>query len=312
VFDDVQTLDAAGPGEVFATASQLLGRRAYRVEPVSTGGGERRTSSSLFHIRTRDIGRVRPHPGDTIVVAGGDEPAIRVAMADQALLRWLASASRVVRRTTSVCSGAFILAAAGILDGKRAATHWAGCKALAASFPRVNVDPNAIFVQDGCIWTSAGVTTGIDMALAIVEEDVGREIADSIAARLVLYFRRPGFQSQFSEALVAQASTGAPLGPAIAWARKNLAHVDVPALAHQAGLSVRTLHRRCLELLSTTPARLLDKLRVEQARTLLSTSELPAKTLAVQCGFGNPVRMRRAFARELGLDPKEYRALHSG
>jgi transcriptional regulator GlxA family with amidase domain len=232
-------------------------------------------------------------------------------MGDRHLLRWLGAASCVVHRTASVCSGAFLLAAAGVLDGRRAATHWLGCKELAAMFPRVTVDANAIFVQDGPIWTSAGVTTGIDMSLAIVEHDLGREVADAIAARLVLYFRRPGFQAQFSEALVAQTSAGDPLGAAIAWARANLEKADVETLARRAGLSVRTLHRRCLDLLSTTPARLIDKLRVEQARTLLSTSALPAKTLAAQCGFGNPARMRRAFVRELGLDPKEYRALHS-
>jgi transcriptional regulator GlxA family with amidase domain len=310
VFDDVQTLDAAGPGEVFAAASRLLGRDVYRVEVASVGGGERRTTSSLFHLRTRDLRRVRPRASDTIVVAGGEEPAIRAAMGDAALLAWLARASRVARRTTSVCSGAFLLAAAGVLDGKRATTHWLGCDALARMFPCVTVDPQAIFVQDGAVWTSAGVTTGIDMALALVEEDLGREVADAIAARLVLYLRRPGFQSQFSEALVAQTSSGDPLGPAIAWARAHLGEADVEALARRAGLSVRTLHRRCLERLSTTPARLIDKLRVEEARALLSTTDLPAKALAARCGFGNPIRMRRAFERELGLGPREYRALH--
>jgi transcriptional regulator GlxA family with amidase domain len=312
VFDDVQTLDAAGPGEVFAAASRLLGRDVYRVELASVGGGERRAGSGLFHVHTRDLRRVRPRRSDTILVAGGEEPAIRAAMADEELVRWLARASGVVHRTTSVCSGAFLLAAAGVLDGRRAATHWLGCKELAAMFPHVTVDANAIFVQDGPVWTSAGVTTGIDMSLAIVEQDLGREVADAIAARLVLYFRRPGFQAQFSEALVAQTNAADPLGAAIAWARANLGTADVETLARRAGLSVRTLHRRCLDLLSTTPARLIDRLRVEQARTLLTTSALPAKTLAVQCGFGNPVRMRRAFVRELGLDPKGYRALHSG
>jgi len=312
VFDDVQTLDAAGPGEVFATTSRYLGREVYRVELASVGGGERRTTSSLFHIRTQDLRRVRPQKSDIIVVAGGEDPAIRTAMADSELLRWLARAARIVHRMTSVCSGSFILAAAGILDGKRATTHWLGCDVLARAFPRVTVDRQAIFVRDGSVWTSAGVTTGIDMALAIVEEDVGRDVADAIAARLVLYFRRPGFQSQFSEALVAQTSGGNSLGPALAWARANLSKADVETLARRAGLSVRTLHRRCLELLSTTPARLIDKLRVEHARTLLSTTTLTAKTLAAQCGFGNAIRMRRAFARELGLGPKEYRALHGG
>jgi transcriptional regulator GlxA family with amidase domain len=168
-----------------------------------------------------------------------------------------------------------------------------------------------IFVRDGAVWTSAGVTTGIDMALAIVEDDLGRALADEVAARLVLYIRRPGFQSQFSAALVAQ-TAGDTLGPAIAWTRANLAIADTEALARRAGLSVRTLHRRCLAQLATTPARLIDKLRVEHARALLATGDLPAKALAAQCGFGNPTRMKRAFERELGIGPREYRVLHGG
>jgi transcriptional regulator GlxA family with amidase domain len=311
VFDDVQMLDAAGPAEVFAAVSNLLGRSEYRVTLASVGGGARRSRSSLFLLPTRDLRGVRPRRWDTVVVAGGEEAAIRAAMGDAELLAWLARASRVVRRMTSVCSGAFILAAAGILDGKRATTHWLGCDRLTKMFPRVTVDPNAIFVQDGRVWTSAGVTTGVDMALAMVEQDIGRQVADMIAARLVLYLRRPGFQSQFSEALVAQETTGNPLGSAVAWARNNLADADPEALARRAGLSVRTLHRRCHEVFSTTPARLLDKLRVEHARTLLSTTDLPIKTIAAQAGFENPFRMRRAFEREVGLVPKSFRALHA-
>jgi transcriptional regulator GlxA family with amidase domain len=211
---------------------------------------------------------------------------------------------------TSVCSGAFLLAAAGILDGKRATTHWSAVARLARLFPAIEVDGNAIFVRDGSVWTSAGVTTGIDMALAIVEDDLGAATADWIAAQLVLYVRRPGFQSQFSDALVAQTSSSDPLGPAITWARANLRKSDIETLARRAGLSVRTFHRRCLEQLGTTPAKLIDKLRVEHARTLLASSDLPAKTLAAQCGFGNAVRMKRAFERELGMGPRDYRLLH--
>jgi len=309
-FEGMQTLDVTGPAEVFAAASRSAGRTVYRVTVASIGGGERTTSSGLA-VRTADLRAIRPHRRDTVVVAGGDDPPIRCAMTDPALLGWLGRAARVVHRVTSVCSGAFVLAAAGLLDGKRAATHWMACDELARWFPRVTVDRNAIFVRDGAVWTSAGVTTGIDMALAIVEDDVGRAVADDIAARLVLYMRRPGFQSQFSAALVAQTTGADALGPAIAWTRANLATADVDALARRAGLSLRTLHRRCLDRLATTPAKLLDKLRVEHARTLLATSELSAKALAAQCGFGNPTRMKRAFERELGIGPREYRVLHS-
>lgn len=309
-FDGAQSLDVTGPAEVFASAARALGRPAYSLIFASMGGGERVTTSGLA-LRTRDLARLRARRDDTVVVAGGDEAAIRRAVADTRLAAWLRRATSVVGRMTSVCSGAFILAAAGILDGKRAATHWSACERLAQLFPRVTVDPNAIFVVDGTLWTSAGVTTGIDMALAMIERDHGRALADQVGARLVLYVRRPGFQSQFSDAQVAQASGSDPLGPAITWARRHLAQVDVQTLARRAALSVRTLHRRCRETLGTTPGKLIDKLRVEHARTLLEAGALSAKTLAAQCGFGNAARLRRAFARELGLAPREYRALHA-
>lgn len=308
-FDGVQTLDVAGPAEVFAGASRSVGRTVYRVVVASVGGGERTTSCGLA-VRTHDLGRIRPRRSDVVVVAGGEEAPIRAAVADPALRRWLLRAARVIGRMTSVCSGAFVLAAAGLLDGKRATTHWSATGDLARRYPAITVDGNAIFVRDGRVWTSAGVTTGIDMALAMVEDDLGRAVADDVAARLVLYMRRPGFQSQWSAALVGQTTGADPLGPAIAWARANLAAADVDALARHAGLSVRTLHRRCLERLAMTPAKLIDKLRVEHARTLLATGDRAAKTLAAECGFGNATRMKRAFERQLGIGPREYRILH--
>ena len=308
VFDGVQTLDLTGPAEVFAAASRALGRPHYRVEVASVGGGERTTSCSLV-VRTRDLRALRPHRDDTVVVAGGDGRAITAAAAQPELLPWLRRAARVAHRTTSVCSGAFLLAAAGLLDGKRATTHWSGCDRLARLFPAVEVDRQAIFVTDGSTWTSAGVTTGIDMSLALVEADVGRDIADQVAARLVLYMRRPGYQSQWSDALVAQSGRGS-LGPTIAWARANLAKADLETLARRAGLSLRTFHRRCVDQLSTTPAKLLDKLRVERARDLLTTSDLPVKALAASCGFSSGARMTHAFERELGVTPRAYRLLH--
>jgi transcriptional regulator GlxA family with amidase domain len=308
VFEGVQTLDVTGPAEVFAAASRERGVPPYRIEFAAIGGGERMTSCAL-PIRARDLRTVRPQADDLVVVAGGDEPAIRAAIADAALMAWLRRAARVVRRIASVCSGAFLLAAAGLLDGKRATTHWSACDRLARLFPRVDVDRNAIFIADGATWTSAGVTTGIDMALALVENDVGREVADAVAARLVLYTRRPGYQSQFSDALVAQ-TQGDTLGPTIAWARANLAQADLETLARRAGMSLRTFHRRCLDQLSVTPAKLLDRLRVERARSLLTTSELPTKALAASCGFTSTARMKRAFERELGMGPRAYRLLH--
>jgi len=309
-FEGVQTLDLTGPAEVFATAGRVHGGLLYEVVVASTAGGEVVTSCGL-PIRTRRLARLRPQRSDTIVVAGGDTVPITRAVRDGQLARWLQRAAPIARRVTSVCSGAFVLAAAGLLDGKQATTHWSACDELAHRFPRVAVDRNAIFVTDGATWTSAGVTTGIDMCLALVEEDHGRALADDIAARLVLYMRRPGYQSQWSDALVARAGPGnAQLGPVIAWARANLAKADLEAMARRAGLSLRTFHRRCLTQLSTTPAKLLDKLRVEHARELVAATDLPAKELAEKCGFSSPARMKRAFERELGLGPRQYRLLH--
>jgi transcriptional regulator GlxA family with amidase domain len=308
-FEGAQTLDVTGPAEVFAAANRHCGHDAYAVTLASRGGGPIRTSSGIV-MRTRDLLRLRPRSIDTVVVSGGEDGAVAAAVRDAACVRWIRRASAVVRRTSSVCSGAFLLAAAGLLDGKRATTHWSVCDGLAAFRPEVTVDRNAIFVREGPVWTSAGVTTGIDMALAMVDEDLGRAAADGVAGRLVLYVRRPGFQSQFSDALVAQTTGSDPLGGAIAWARGHLGNVDIDRVARHAGVSSRTLHRRCLEQLGTTPAKLLDKLRVEHARTLLSSTSMSAKSLAHACGFGNPVRMKRAFQRELGMGPREYAMLH--
>jgi len=314
-FEGATTLDVAGPAEVFSAAARRSGSKksSYEVLIASVGGGARNTTAGLT-IATRDLRRLRPTPDDTVIVSGGEEAAIRDTIGDPRLLDWLRRAAPVVARLGSVCSGSFLLAAAGLLDGKRATTHWSACDRLAKIFPAVTVDPKAIFVVDtqyGDIWTSAGVTTGIDMSLAMVEADHGRALADTVAAALVLYVRRPGFQSQFSEAMVAQTAGSDPLGPLIAWIRGHLRQANVETLARAAALSVRTLHRRCLELVGLTPAKLIDKLRVEHARTLLATSTLPAKELAELCGFGTATNMKRAFERQLGVGPREYRLLHS-
>jgi transcriptional regulator GlxA family with amidase domain len=309
VFDDVQMLDVCGPAAVFA-AARSRGRPAYELSYASVAGGPRRMSSGLC-VATRDLTRMRLRTSDIVLVPGGDEPALLDALSGQVLERWLQRAARTVQRVASVCSGAFLLAVAGLLDGKRATTHWRARERLARDFPNVQVDASAIYVHQGRIWTSAGVTTGIDMALAMVEQDLGRAEVDRLAGELVLYVRRPGFQSQFSAALVAQTASSAELAGALEWARGHMADVGVEGLAKRAGVSLRTLHRLCREQLDTTPGKLLERLRVEQARALLSTSSRSLKLLASACGFGNSTRMKRAFMRELGMGPREYRLLHS-
>lgn len=308
-FEGLQTLDLTGPAEVFAAAGREDGRARSEIIIGSAGGGSLSTSAGCT-IVARDLLAIRPKRTDTVLVVGGEEDAVVCAMRDARLTKWLVKAARVVRRIGSVCSGAFVLAHAGLLDGRRVATHWSACDRLAAFRPALRVDRDAIFIEeDGRVWTSAGVTTGIDMALAMVEEDFGRSIADGVAARLVLYARRPGFQSQFSDALVAQRAASDPLGPVIGWAKTHLERLDVEVLAKRAGMSLRTLHRRCLTVLGETPAKLVEKLRVERARTLLKTTDLPTKELATKCGFGSTARMNRAFSRALGMTPAAYRTL---
>jgi len=311
-FDGADGLDLFGPAEVFYGAGRRLGAAHYQVVVAAVGGGAIELSSGVS-VAARDLGAIRARPDDTVLVVGGEDRAMDEAASNAMLVRWLERAGRVVRRIGSICDGAFIVARAGILDGRRVATHWSSCDRLARLHPAIKVDREAIFVRDGRVWTSAGVTTGIDMALAMVEEDLGRRLADSVAAHLVLYARRPGFQSQFSEELVAQTSASDPFGPVVAWLRANLrGSIDVAKLAHRAGMSVRSLHRHCLEELDTTPAKLIEKLRVERARTLLTTTELGTKTIAARCGFGTAPRMARAFERSLGVAPKAYRTMSVG
>ena len=310
-FDGAEGLDLFGPAEVFTAAGRRLGTPAYEVVIASAGGGPIALTSGAS-VATRRLVSIRPQAGDTVLVVGGADRALDEAASNTPLIRWLLRAARIVRRIGSVCDGAFVIARAGILDGRRAATHWSSCDRLGRSYPFIKVDREAIFVRDGRVWTSAGVTTGIDMALAMVEEDHDRRLADSVAAHLVVYARRPGFQSQFSEVLVAQSAASDPLGPLVAWLRANLrASLAVPELAHRAGMSIRSLHRHCLQELDTTPAKLVEKLRIEQARTLLATTQLGTKTIAARCGFRTAPRMATAFERALGIGPRAYRASHS-
>jgi transcriptional regulator GlxA family with amidase domain len=308
-YDGVQGLDVLGPAEAFGTAARHFAHARYQVLLAHVGGGTVRATSGISLV-TQDLRRIAPGRGDTVLVVGGSDAAVRAAAGNAPLLRWLTRAARVVRRVGSVCSGAFLLAHAGLLDGRRAATHWSACRELAQRYPRVTVDPDSIFVRDGKIWTSAGVTAGIDMALAMIEEDFGQTVADAVAAQLVVYARRPGFQSQFSDALVTQQTSASdqPLARAVEALRARPSRAfDVPAFAKAAGMSLRTLHRRCREDHGTTPAKLIERLRAEHARLLLGTTSLGTKTVAARAGFDTPARLNRVFRRTLGVTPGHYR-----
>lgn len=309
--EGVQTLDLAGPAEVFAAATRHARRHLYDVVVAAATRGPIRTSAG-FGVTVTPLASLRPTARDTVLVAGGDDAAIRGALSDGRAAAWIKRAWPVVERLGSVCSGAFVLAAAGVLDGRRAATHWSACNQLARFAPAATVDKDAIFVTDGKLWTSAGVTTGIDMALAMVERDHGAALVDEIAARLVLYARRPGFQAQWSPALTAQREASAPLSSVVTWARGHVdEELDVAALARKAGMSPRTFHRRCVASFGTTPAKLVAQLRVERARTLLVTSALSHKEIAAQCGLRDSAELARLVRRRLGVSPGEYRTRFS-
>jgi transcriptional regulator GlxA family with amidase domain len=306
-FDGVQALDVVGPVEVLTRAGQLA-EDPYDVEVVGPKAGARlRTSSGLQWHVDRSLASFRG-PIDTLVVAGGDGTA--AALADRSLVAAVRRVGRRARRVTSVCTGAFFLAEAGFLDGRRATTHWDACETLARRYPAVDVDPEPIFVRDGNVATSAGVTAGMDLALALVEEDLGREVALATARRLVMYVQRPGGQAQFSAPLRVQAAvTGRePLRDLQRWI---VAHPDadcsVDALAARAAMSPRNFARAFAREVGTTPARWVEDVRVEAARLLLETTDRPVDAVASSCGFGSAETLRRAFLRHLHVAPSDYR-----
>jgi transcriptional regulator GlxA family with amidase domain len=306
-FPDVQLLDVAGPVQVFAAANDQADRASspstYRIRVIAPEGGEVRATSGLA-FATEPL----PDPAeplDTLIVAGGQ--GVMRAAEDAALVEWLKVRAGAARRTASVCTGAFLLAATGLLDRRRAVTHWEYCDLLRRRHPDVTVEPDPIFVHDGPMWTSAGVTAGIDLSLALVEEDLGRAIALAVARYLVVFLKRPGGQAQFSAALSLQ-SADDHFADLNGWLMEHLAE-DLPLsrLAAQAAMSERTFLRRYREATGFTPARAIERLRVEAARQFLAETRLPSKRIAARCGFGSEETMRRSFVRLQGVSPQDYR-----
>jgi transcriptional regulator GlxA family with amidase domain len=304
----VQLLDVTGPVQVFASTNDLVadagGAPPYRLKIVAEGGEGARASAGLTLAAgplTRD-GEVL----DTLLVAGGE--GAEAAAENPVLVEWVRQRAAQARRVASVCTGAFLLAAAGLLDGRRAATHWKYCARLAERFPAVRVEPDPIFVCDGPVWTSAGVTAGIDLALALVEEDVGRSVALAVARYLVVFLKRPGGQAQFSAALALQAAED-KFGALHHWINNHLSEdLSLAVLAKQAGMSERSFSRHYAEATGQTPARAIERLRVEAARRLLADSRTPGKRIARRCGFGSEETMRRSFLRLLDVTPQDYRS----
>jgi transcriptional regulator GlxA family with amidase domain len=303
----VEELDLVGPWEVFATANNALapGTRAYELHLLTTNRARVFTGDSRLKLSAD--GHYKSFSGqvDTLIIPGGSGPQ---DICDRGVLNWLRLQSKKARRVVSICTGAFLLARAGLLGGKRATTHWKFAAALSQRYPSVTVEPDRIYVQDSKIYTSAGVTAGMDLALTLVEEDLGSTIALKVAQALVLFLRRPGGQGQFSALLSSQTSDLRSLGELLVWIAENL-HRDlsVENLAARAAMSPRNFARVFVREAGVTPAHFVEQLRTEAARRLLETSRRSLDGVAAASGFGSSESMRRAFHRSLGISPGTYR-----
>ncbi|MFD8194389.1 GlxA family transcriptional regulator [Streptomyces wuyuanensis] len=303
LFDGVQSLDVTGPVEVFTGANQAPHAPfRYAVRTASLDGGPVRTSSGLTVVPDAALGDCAPP--HTLIVPGGEG----TRRPEPSLVDWLRGHAGSATRLVSVCTGALLLAEAGLLDGHRVTTHWSVCDQLARSYPEVEVDPEPIFVRDGSLATSAGVTAGIDLALALVEEDLGRRTALTIARHLVVFLRRPGNQSQFSAQLAAQSARREPLRDVQQYITDHPdGDLSVEALAGLARLSPRQFARAFRAETGTTPGRYVDRVRLEHARRLLEDTGHGIEEVSRACGYGTPEAMRRAFVKTLGTAPAEYR-----
>lgn len=301
LFDGVQSLDATGPLEVFAGAERHT-PGTYRIRTASLDGGPVRSSAGLTLVPDEAL-TAAPAP-HTLLVPGGEG----TRAPDPRLTEWLRTNGPRAPRLVSVCTGAVLLAAAGLLDGRRVTTHWAHCGTLARDHPAVAVDPEPIYVRDGHIATSAGVTSGIDLALALVEEDLDRDVALTVARHLVVFLRRPGNQAQFSAQLAAQTAQRAPLREVQRWITEHPAgDLTVESLATMARLSPRHFARAFRDETGMTPGRYVDRVRLEHARRLLEDTGDGVEEVARASGYGTPEAMRRAFVKALGTAPAEYR-----
>jgi transcriptional regulator GlxA family with amidase domain len=307
-YDNVLLLDVASSVQTFSTYNVLLapmGEPAYTVRVVSAKGGLIDTSAGvpIMSEPLPDLGQIEI---DTLMVCGGI--GRHQALQDERLLSWLRAAAPRARRVCSVCSGAFILAATGLLSGRRVVTHWKYCSDLRAAHPDLRVEDDALFVQDGRFWTSAGVTAGIDLTLALLKEDHGHARTMEVARHMVVFLKRPGGQSQFSQLLAGQSSAREGFADLIEWMSEHLGEVlDVERLAERAHMSPRHFTRVFREQMHCPPAKFVERMRVETARRLLEETPLQVTAVAERCGFGDEERMRRAFLRQLKVSPSAYR-----
>jgi transcriptional regulator GlxA family with amidase domain len=304
IFEGFELLDLAGPFEVFQQANRLSG--GYSCEVVSRMSGLVRSDSSLpvhagYGVQDRD-----PCGIDTLVVAGGS--GVDAARNDSALVDWVGLAGAAARRVTSVCSGVFLLAAAGLASGKRVTSHWSRATQLAREHPELVVDCDPIFIKDGDVWTSAGVTAGMDLALALVDDDLGRDVALAVARELVLFLRRPGSQSQYSVPLWSPQPSTNPIRAVVSAIQADPgARHTIGDLAGHARMSPRQLQRRFAEEIGIPPGGYVERVRMEAARRALAEGADPLDSIARRCGFGTGETLRRVFHKHLGVSPSEYR-----
>ena len=312
-----QILDVTGPFQVFVRAAELFTREhpghqlPYRVVLASTAHQKTVTTNCGLTLNGSETFRTLRGPIDTLLIAGGG--GLQQAASDRDLIAWLRKTAPRVRRIGSICTGAFLLAAAGLLDGKRATTHWKYAAELAQKYPQTIVDPDPIYIRDGNTYTTAGVTAGMDLALALVEQDLGSPLALEVARELVLYLRRAGGQSQFSTVLSLQASDRKQIEEIRSWVVDHLEQdLPVEKLAAKAGMSPRNFARAFLKDTGTTPARFIQRLRVEVARRRLEESRDKLEKIANDCGFGSITTLRRSFIRVLRVPPADYRSRFTG
>jgi transcriptional regulator GlxA family with amidase domain len=306
VYPDVMAMDVCGPMEAFAMANFYADRSLYRLSIAAVTTDPVKTSIGFCIVPNYALADLEG-PIDTLLVAGGH--GYVAALGDRALTDWLREAAPRARRHGSICTGAFPLAASGLLDGKRATTHWSRASSFAREFPSTKLEVDSIFVRDGQTYTSAGISAGIDLALAMIEEDHGRTLALRVARSLVVFLKRPGGQSQFSTHLQAQFSSVPAIRKAQEWALAHLAEdLSVKTLAAHVGMSERNFRRLFADELGETPREYVERIRLDEARRRIEDTDLPAQAVAKQCGFRTVYSLRRAFVRRLGVTPQWYRA----
>lgn len=304
-YPDIQLLDVSGPLQVFASANDFRTQAGepvpYEVAVVAASPQIRTSAGLVLEAAALPVHGLEI---DTLIVPGGW--GVNAACEDPQLVQWIIGRSHDATRTASVCSGAMLLATAGLLDGRRAVTHWGRCAEFARRFPAVRLEPDPIFIRDGNVWTSAGVTAGIDLALSFVEADLGRRVALAVARELVVFLKRPGGQAQFSQTLKLQQGDER-FDRLHGWIQDNLdGDLSLPDLAERANMSPRSFSRHYREATGRTPARAIEEIRIEAARRMLEQGQAVNRT-ARRCGFGSEETMRRGFLRVLGTNPRDYR-----